>query len=61
MKHEGDWWLGGFLVAFIAGMALTLFYTWVLVPQAPHTTPAQLNPADWTKPKNDYLVWKMQK
>ncbi|HEY84762.1 MAG TPA: hypothetical protein G4N96_06595 [Chloroflexi bacterium] len=46
MKHEGDWWLGGFLVAFIAGMALTLFYTWVLVPQAPHTTPAQLNPAD---------------
>ncbi len=46
MKHEADWWLGGFLVAFIVGVALTLLYTWVLVPVTPRTTPAQLNPAD---------------
>ena len=46
MKHEGDWWLGGFLGAFIVGLALTLLYTWVLVPQAPSAKPSQLNPAD---------------
>ena len=46
MKHEADWWLGGFLLAFIVGLTLTLLYTWVLVPTAPRTTPAQLNPAD---------------
>lgn len=52
MKYENDWWLGGFLIAFIAGLLSTLIYTWYLVPQMPPTTPAQLNAAD----KATYIV-----
>ncbi len=46
MRHESDWWLGGFLAAFLLGLGLTLFYTWFLVPRIPPTTPANLNPHD---------------
>lgn len=46
MKHESDWWLGGFLAGFLLGLGLTLFYTWFLVPRTPPTTSANLNPHD---------------
>ncbi len=46
MRHESDWWLGGFLAGFLLGLALTLLYTWFLVPRTPPTTPANLNPHD---------------
>lgn len=46
MRHESDWWLGGFLAAFLLGLGLTLLYTWYLVPNTPPTTPANLNPND---------------
>ena len=49
MKHEGDWWLGGFLGGFIIGFILGFVYT-RLVPLPP--TPAQLEAAD----KTIYLV-----
>lgn len=52
MRHENDWWIGGFLAAFLIGLALTLVYTWYLVPQIPPTTPANLTQAD----KETYLV-----
>jgi len=44
--------LGGFLAAFIVGMAITLFYTWVLVPKMPTIAPSQLNPTD----KETYIL-----
>lgn len=46
MRHESDWWLGGFLASFLLGLGLTLLYTWYLVPYTPPTTPANLNPHD---------------
>jgi hypothetical protein len=49
MKHEGDWWLGGFVGGFIIGFMLGFFYT-RLAPLPP--TPAQLDPAD----QDIYLV-----
>ncbi len=52
MKYESDWWLGGFLAAFLTGLAITLVYTWYLVPGTPSTTPAKLNQAD----KETYIL-----
>ena len=52
MRHAGDWWIGGFIAAFLIGLALTLVYTWYLVPQTPPTTPANLTQTD----KETYLV-----
>ncbi len=52
MRHESDWWIGGFIAAFFIGLALTLVYTWYLVPQTPPTTPANLTQSD----KETYLV-----
>ena len=49
MKHESDWWLGGFLVGFVVGFVLGFSYT-RLVPSPP--TPAQLDGPD----KEIYLV-----
>jgi len=46
MRHESDWWLGGFFAGFLLGLALTLLYTWFLVPRTPPTTPANLTPHD---------------
>jgi hypothetical protein len=43
MRHESDWWLGGFLIGFITGFLLGFGYT-RLVPLRP--TPAQLDQHD---------------
>lgn len=51
MRHEEDWWLGGFLAGFIVGFILAFGYT-RLVPYTPFVTPAQLDPGD----KEIYLV-----
>lgn len=51
-RQESDWWLGGFLVAFCLGLGATLIYGWYLNPSTPHTTPAQLAPAD----KETYIL-----
>jgi hypothetical protein len=52
MENERDWWIGGFLVAFLIGLAVTLIYTWYLDPNAPTTTPSRLNLAD----KETYIL-----
>jgi hypothetical protein len=47
MKHERALWIGGFIVGFVIGMALSLLYTWVIDPPPLNdTTPAALNPQD---------------
>ncbi len=46
MRHESDWWLGGFLIGFFVGLSLTLIYGWYLDPRIPTITPAQLDLAD---------------
>ncbi len=46
MRHDSDWWLGGFFAAFLLGLAVTLLYTWFLAPRTPPTTPANLNSHD---------------
>lgn len=45
MRHESDWWLGGFIAGFLVGFLLGFVYT-RLVPDNIHPTPAQLAQAD---------------
>ena len=52
MKYESDWWIGGFLIAFLFGLALTLIYTWFLAPKVPVTNPSELT----TEDKEIYIV-----
>ena len=51
MRHESDWWLGGFLAGFIIGFVLGFWYT-RLVPVRVHPSPAELSQED----KEIYLV-----
>ena len=51
MRHEGDWWLGGFLAGFVIGFMFAFLYT-RLVPYTPFVTPARLDEGD----KEIYLV-----
>jgi hypothetical protein len=46
MKRERVWWIGGFVVAFGLGLALTLWYGWVLDPRYAPVKPAHLNRDD---------------
>jgi hypothetical protein len=53
MRHERWFWIGGFLAGFVAGLALSLTYAWVIAPPpVSDTTPAALNPDD----KEIYMV-----
>ena len=45
MRHESDWWLGGFLIGFLIGGILGFTYT-RLVPLTPYISPSQLSVSD---------------
>jgi hypothetical protein len=47
MRRDSAIWIGGFLIGFFIGFALSLVYTWVInPPPLAETTPAALNPHD---------------
>lgn len=47
MRRDSAIWIGGFLIGFFIGLALSLAYTWVInPPPLTDTTPAALNPHD---------------
>jgi hypothetical protein len=47
MRRDSAIWIGGFLIGFFIGFALSLVYTWVInPPPLTETTPAALNPHD---------------
>ena len=47
-KKESDkwWWIGGFLIGFIIGLAMSLTYGWVLDPRPVSVKPAHLRAED---------------
>jgi hypothetical protein len=50
MRHDSVIWVGGFLVGFFIGLALSLTYTWVInPPPLTDTTPAALGLQDKEK------------
>jgi hypothetical protein len=45
-KNDWLWWIGGFFVAFVIGLALSLAYGWILDPRPAPVTPADLQAED---------------
>src|SRR5687768_11690274 len=45
-RRDWGWWIGGFMLGFAIGLALSLTYGWVLDPRPQATTPADLRAQD---------------
>ncbi len=43
---DGLWWVGGFLLGFAVGLAMSLAYGWMIDPRPAPVSPADLQPED---------------
>ncbi len=50
-RGDGGWWLGGFLLGFVVGLALSLTYGWVIDPR-----PLPISPADLSDQAKEHYI-----